>query len=159
MAYNTIKLKKYLDIVKEKDAAAAITPGHILEQTSLDKFQVHSSAGQNVTPLIVALEDELQGNGIDDAYATNNKVQAWYPQSGEEFYGILKDGQNVAIGDELESNGDGTLRKHEAGSAAELEYPRSIVGKAQEALDLSDSSGGESSGALGYNKRIRVEAA
>jgi len=147
MAKNTIKLKKYVDIVEERAAVAAITPGMLLELTSADKFQAHSSSGGSAAPIIVALEDELQGNGIDDAYAASDRVQGWIPQSGEQAYMILADGENVAIGDKLESNGAGYLQKYTSGV---------IVATALEAIDLSDSSGGESSGALGYNKRIEV---
>lgn len=156
MAKNTIKLKKYSDVIEERLATGTPTPGMLLELTSTDKVQAHSSAGGNVTPIMVALEDELQGNGIDDNYVANNPVQVWIPGRGDQAYMILADGENVAIGAELESNGAGNLRAHAAGSAGELEYPNSIVAIALEALDLSDSSGGESSGALGYNKRIKV---
>ena len=80
---------------------------------------------------------------------------------------FLADGENVAIGNYLESNGAGYLQKHtedteswESGSIQEGRsitiYSQQIVAQALEALDLSDSSGGESSGALGYNKRIKV---
>lgn len=165
MAKNTIKLKKYMDVIIEKEAAAAITPGMLLELTSADKVQAHSSAGQNVVPPMFALEDELQGNGIDDAYASGDPVQVWVAQRGEEVYAILADGENVSIGDPLESNGAGYLQKHVADAeswdsaapaGAITVYPSQIVGVALEALDLSGSSGEESGGALGYNKRIKI---
>lgn len=148
MAKNTIKLKKYVDIIEERNAVAAITPGMLIELTSADKYQAHSSAGGNASPTTVALEDELQGNGIDDNYAADNPVQAWIPQRGEQAYMILADGESVVIGDELESNGDGNLRKLTSGTP---------IAASLETIDLSDSSGGESSGALGYNKRIEVQ--
>lgn len=164
MAYNTIKLKKYNDIIIEKDAEAAITPGMILELTSSDTVQAHSSAGQNVSPPLVALENELEGEDIDTNYAADDKVQVWIACRGEVAYLILADGENVSIGDEVESNGAGYLQKHtadvesfesaEAGSITV--YPNQIVGIALEALDLSGSSGEESSGTLGYNKRIKI---
>jgi len=152
--YNTIKLKKYLDIIEEYDAVAAITPGMLLEFTSAGKVQKHASAGQNVVPM-VALEDELQGNDIGDAYSADDKVQVWVPVRGEHVYMILADGEDVSIGDPLESNGAGLLQKHVADSATTI-YPNQIVGQALEAIDISDSSGGESSGDLGYDKRIKV---
>lgn len=164
MAYNTIKLKKYLDVIEEKTAAAVITPGMLVELTSVGKVQAHSNAEQDAFPRF-ALEDELQGNGINDAYASGDVVQVWIPTRGDIVYGILADGQNVVIGDFLESNGAGLLQKHvadvesfesaEAGSITV--YPNSIVGQALEAVDISDSSGGESSGALGYDKRIQIQ--
>lgn len=166
MAYNTIKLKKYLDIIEEKVATAAITPGMLIELTSTDtKVQAHSTAGGNAIPIRVALESELEGEDIDTAYAADDRVQTWIPQRGAVAYMILADGENVSIADPLESAGNGYLQKHvadvESFESAEpgsiSVYPNQIVGVALEALDLSDSSGGESSGTLGYNKRIKVQ--
>lgn len=156
MAYNTIKVKKYSDNVEELIAAAAITPGMLVEVTSAGKVQAHSSAGQNALPKF-ALEDELQGKTINEDYSANDPVQVWTPYRGDLVYAILADGENASIGSELESNGDGTLRVHTADSAGAVEYPQSIVGIAREAVDLSGSSGEESSGPLGYDKRILVE--
>jgi len=163
MAYNTIKIKKYLDIVEEKEANAAITPGMLIEPMTTDKVRAHATAQGNALPMF-ALEDELQGNGIDDAYAAADQVQCWIPQRGEEVYAIIADGYDIDIGDWLASNGDGYLREHtaeveswdvsEAGLVTVL--PLAIVAQAIEAVDTSDSSGGESSGALGYAKRIKV---
>jgi len=159
----TIKYKNYANIWEQYDAVAAITPGMLLELTSAGKVQAHSSAGGNALPMF-ATEDALQGRSIDDAYVADDPVQVWVPGRGDIVLGILADGENVAIGDYLESNGDGKLKKHvadvesfesaEAGSITV--YPNQIVGQAIEAVDISDSSGGESSGDLGYDKRIQV---
>lgn len=155
MAKHSIVLKNYLNIRNEYDAAAAITPGELLELTAAGKVQAHASAGGNA-PRMFAFEDELQGKDIDEDYAADKPVQVWHPVPGDEVLAILADGEDVSIGDLLESNGDGTLRKHEAGSAGVVEYPEAIVAQALEAKDLSGSSGEESSGALGYDKRIEV---
>ena len=103
-----------------------------------------------------ALEDELQGKGINDNYSSGDLVSVWIPGRGDQVFAILADGENVAVGDLLESNGAGYLRKHTAGSAGVVEFPLAVVGYATEAVDLSGSSGEESSGSLGYNKRIIV---
>ena len=169
MGYNTIKLKNYLDVFEEKVAAAAITPGMLIELTTTDtKVQAHSTAGGNAIPIRVALESELEGEDIDTAYAADDRVQTWIPQRGDWGYLILADGENVSISDPLESAGNGYLQKHvadkeswESGSVQEGRsitiYPNQIVCTALEALDLSGSSGEESSGTLGYNKRIKVQ--
>lgn len=143
---NTIKLKKYSDVIEELVAASAITPGMLVEEASTGKAQAHSTAGGNAV-VMFALEDELQGKEIDDDYAADDPVQIWVPYRGDQVNAILVDGESVAIGDLLESNGDGTLRKLASGEP---------IAQAREALDLSDSSGGEESGALGYNKRIKI---
>ena len=158
MAYNTIKIKKYSDVIEEitATAEAAITPGSLLELDSAGTVQAHSTAGGTVLPMF-ALEDELQGKGIDDNIAASNKIQVWIPGRGDQVYAILQDGEDVSIGDFLTSNGTGSLKKLTVDSAGGLEPVNSpIVGVALEAVNLSDSSGGESSGALGYNKRIKV---
>jgi hypothetical protein len=106
-----------------------------------------------------AIEDENQGNDIDDAYAADDRVVCWIPQRGDQVQAVLSDGENVAIGDYLESNGDGTLKKYVASgqdSDADPITQNRIVGQADEAVNLSDSSGAESSGTLGYDKRINV---
>jgi hypothetical protein len=164
MADKSIILKNCLNVQIEGDAVATITPGMLIELTSTaNALQAHSNAGQNAVPLF-ALEDELQGNNLDVNYDAADKVQAWYPQRGDEVLAILADGENASIGSFLESNGAGYLQVHvadtesfESGEAGSITvYPLQIVAQAIEALDLSDSSGAESSDVLGYNKRIRV---
>lgn len=147
MAHRTIKIKDFTDIRKEALADGAITPGHLLERTSAGKFKVHSSAGQNATRLF-AIEDDLQGKEIGDAYATGARVSAHVFRTGDEVYALLADGQNVAIGDFLESAGDGTLRKHSASSASVVEYPEAVVAMALEAVDMSGSAGVDPSGRI-----------
>lgn len=159
MAKNTIKLKKYSDVIEELVAAGTITPGMLLELTSAGKVQAHQNSGQNMLQMF-ALEDELQGNGIDDDYSSDDPVQVWIPYRGDQVYAILADDENVSTGDYLESNGDGYLKKHEEDSWESADtgtiYTNQIVAQALEDLDLSGSSGEEESGALGYNKRLKV---
>lgn len=168
MARRTVKVKKYSDVIEEKAAAAAITPGMLLEKTSSDTVQAHSTAGGNCVPRMFALENELEGEGIDDDYAAAERVQVWFPKPGDIVNALLADGEDVDIGDYLESNGDGMLKEHvadkeswESGSQQEgasiTVYPEQIVGVAVEDVDISGSSGEESSGAQGYDKRIKVQ--
>lgn len=162
MAYNTIKVKKYSDVIEEMVASAAITPGMLLIIESTGKVKAHNQADKDVFP-IFALEDELQGKGIDDAYAANAPVQCWIPYRGDIVNAILADGQKVVIGDPLTSDGYGRLKKHVTDTGASTVpwtvYPEQIVGYAAEALDLSGSSGTEVSGPLGYHKRLLVRIA
>ena len=100
---------------------------------------------------------------IDEAYAANAPVQCWIPYRGDIVNAILADGQKVAIGDALTSDGYGRLKKHVTDTGASTVpwtvYPEQIVGYAAEALDLSGSSGTEVSGPLGYHKRLLVRIA
>lgn len=171
MSNNTVKLKSYVDIIKERVAAAAITPGMLIEITGANKVQAHNSAGQNAAR-IFALEDALQGKDLGDNYAVAAPVQCWHVIPGEEVYAILADGEDVDEGDFLESAGDGYLQKHtpdvvEGISSAEASsdvtvYSHQIVAVALEDINISSSSGVESSGegtiddAIGYARRIKV---
>lgn len=147
MSYNTIKVKKYSDVIEEFEAGGTIYPGMLVELNSDLEVIAHDSAGARALTM-VALENELEGQDIDTAYAEGDPVQVWIPYRGDNAYMVLADGQNIAIGDMLESAGNGYLRKLNTGY---------VIGVALEALDLSGSSGEESSGALGYNKRILVQ--
>jgi len=150
--FNTIKIKKYEDIIIEKAANAAITPGMLIELMSTDKVRAHATAGGNVIPIMFALEDELQGKDIDEAYAAADKVQCWIPRAGDVVLALLADGQNVSIGDALQSDGAGYLTKYVLESwesadaqAANKIYDKVIVGIALEAQDLSALDGSNSS--------------
>ena len=155
MSYNTIKLKKYADVIEERVAAAVIYPGMLIEMDDAGEVQAHSNAGQTAEKMF-ALENELEGKSIDDTYAVDSQVQCWFAGRGDQVYAILADGEDIAIGDFLESNGSGYLQEVVAESAGGTTYPDSVVAVALEAKDLSGSSGEESSGALAYNKRIMV---
>jgi len=158
MAQNSVLVKNYSNVFEELAAAGAITPGMLVELTSAGAVVAHNSAGENAL-IMFARENEYEGKGINDAYASGDKCHVWIPGRGDQVYAILADGENVAIGDFLESNGEGYLRKFVAdpvSSAGGDIQPQSLIGVATEAVDLSDSSAEESSGPLAYEKRIIV---
>ena len=136
MIKKTIKLKKYLDVIEEYQATAvAVTPGALLELTSADLVQAHSTDGGLALPMF-ALEDELQGKGIDDNYVASDKIQVWVAVRGEIVNALIADSEEVAVGDWLVSAGAGKLRVAESDDSA-------IVGQAVEALDMTDSADAE----------------
>lgn len=106
---NTIKLKKYSDVIEEYVAAGTITPGHLVEFDSNGAVAVHSEDGGNAVP-IFALEDELQGNAIGEDYSATDRVQCWIPYVGDQVLAWLS-GEAVVKGDYLQSAGDGSLKK------------------------------------------------
>jgi len=110
MAKKTIKIKNYSNVMEELVAAGTITPGMILGLDTAGKVVAHAVAGGNVLPL-VACEDELRGKSIADNYVATDPVQVWVPGRGDMVYALLS-GANVVIGDQLQSNGDGTLAKY-----------------------------------------------
>ena len=163
MAYQTIKIKKYSDVIEEFTANGAIIPGMLVEQTpAAATIRTHRTASGPQIPMF-ALEDELQGKGIDDTYASGDKVQVWIAGRGDNVNALLKDEQNIAIGDLLESDGEGRLQKHTSayGDSSTYIYYNQIVGWALEAKDLSSvPEGSESSaGGIYYHPRILVRIA
>lgn len=160
MKYNSIILKRYLHIQEEYAAAAAIIPGMLVELTSAGTVQKHSGAGKTVLAMF-AIEDALQGKGINqnlaaDNYAAGDVVRCWIPTPGDIVYALLADEEKVVIGDKLESNGAGYLRKESRAQdsvesadaqAALSQYDKHIVGIALEAKNLTSLDATESSAA------------
>jgi len=125
MAKNTIKLKKYSDVIEEFVAGDAITPGMLVALDSAGKVVPHGEAAGNAIPMF-ALEDELQGKtiDIDDAYAAGDPVQVWVAGRGDIVNAIA--GAQIAAGDFLVSDGTGKLKP--AGSGVSVEISGTVTG-------------------------------
>lgn len=130
-------------------AHAAITPGHLVQLNSDGEVQAHAVSGGNAETAF-AVEDDLQGNGIGDAYGVGKLVQYEVLTRGSVVNALIVNGANVAKGNFLVSNGDGTLKVlvAQVDSAADVEtiITRQIVGVALAACDMSGSSGVDPSG-------------
>ena len=156
--FHTVKIKKYSDVIEEFAAAAALYPGMLIELTSAGTVQKHSTDDGNVLPMF-ALEDELQGKSLQDVFATGDRVQCWIPYRGDIVYALLEDGQNVAIGDELTSSGNGLLKKYvPSDDSTFTQHPLQIVGWAAEAKNLATSSTESDFGGSG-NQFMKVRIA
>jgi hypothetical protein len=136
MAKNTIKIKKYSDVVEEMKANAAITPGMLVEEMSTGNVRAHATPSGNAIPMF-ALEDELQGKTIDDAYAQNDQVQVWIPGRGDMVYGLLAKGQNVTRGTFLVSNGDGYLAAVSDSASFGDDDSAKVIGVALESVNAT----------------------
>ena len=152
MAYNTILLKGENPNIEELEANAAITPGDLVEVMSTGKVRVHAGDEGYAMAIMIALESELEGKGITDAYAAGEQVRCWHPQRGDRGYCRLADGENAAIGDKLASNGDGFLKEYSSPESA-IEETGAIVAIAREAVNRSSSSGADTN----TTGRIEVE--
>lgn len=128
MIRKTIKIKKYSDIIEEYIAGGVITPGHLVALNSDGEVIVHATEAGVILPMF-ALEDELQGKGIDDTYKKDDRVQVWIPGRGDEVYALLAANESVNIGDYLVSKGGGTLKKLASDTVADSQ----IIGFAVEA--------------------------
>lgn len=148
MATETIKVKKFSDIVIERAAASAIIPGNVLELLAGNTVQKVATASGKWA-FMVALEDELQGKGINDNYATADRVQVWIVGRGDVANLLLEDEETIVIGDFIEIATGGRVRKFTSGVA---------IGIAMEAKNLAVFPEGSESSALGayYNPRLKV---
>jgi len=125
MAKNTIKLKKYSDVIEEFVAGVAITPGMLVTLNADGKVIPHNLDGGNAIPMF-ALEDELQGKTIDVAYEAGAPVQVWVAGRGDIVYALANSGVTINVGDFLVSAGDGTLKP--AGSGTTLSVNVAVSG-------------------------------
>ncbi|MDD5720552.1 MAG: hypothetical protein PHQ53_12790 [Candidatus Krumholzibacteria bacterium] len=150
MTVRTIVLKGE-GIRKEALAVAAITPGHLIERTSADKFQVHSTASGNAQRAFAVENPNQYDNDIDHAYAADETVTAVWCQSGMEIYALVPAAAPaIVIGDIVGSNGDGCLKKIAAADQDANVTVESIVGYSLEAVDNS---------AGGAVARLKIEVA
>lgn len=149
MAVKTISiLGKFIG--KEYDAAAAITPGDLLELASATTVQKHSTANANAAKMF-ARENDIFGKNIDDDYAANDVVLCGLYERGAEVYARVAAGTAaITVGAALASAGDGTVQPVTASAATTEAQRDGIVGYALEAVD---NSGG------GSAVRIRMEVA
>lgn len=108
MALKTI-VYKGSGIRKEAVAGGAITPGHLVALDSSGDLIVHATNGGQAQRAF-AVENELNGGEIGDAYATLDRAFYEVLPHGAEVYGWLADEENAAIGNFLASFGDGTMK-------------------------------------------------
>lgn len=135
MAAKTIVLKGK-PMLQEGKAGGAITPGHLLKEEADGDMVVHDTVGGNATPRF-AVENSYEGKQITDAYTTGERVYYVSAYPSCEINAILATSQTVLNDDMLESNGDGTLRKHTppdegAIASGDPQYVRKIVAQACE---------------------------
>ena len=90
-------------------AAAAITPGELVEVNSAGAVAAHSTAA-GVAAGGFAFENELLGKGIDTDIAAGDQVPVGYFHSGAIVNAFLDVSQTIAAGDALESAGNGNLQ-------------------------------------------------
>lgn len=121
-APNTIMLHSVLDapvIENDKIASVAITPGMLVELVAdgtESKVRPNASATE-IPEMAVALNQSMLNRGVDDAYPVGDLVEVWKLQVGDVFWGIVPSGQDIAINDLLQSNGDGKLKEATASTA------------------------------------------
>lgn len=118
---------------------AAITPGNLVEFTTVaNQVRNHTTRGGMVVPRMVALEDSLQGNDIDDNYSASGRVQITILRPGDEFCAnyTTNVGWTPTVGDKVISDGNGKVSKFQAmvdsSGLGETNPPECIVGIVRE---------------------------
>lgn len=131
----TVIKKVYSTNYDEQVSNTVLIPGMLVKRLSNGKIDIHSQAGGPVFPMF-AVEDELQGKAIGDNYAADDRVKLVIPWRGDQIYAIADDNASgaIAVGDFVESSGDGRLRKHSQANTGTFEFPNVIVGRALEAV-------------------------
>lgn len=106
----TIRLDSQFGVQREGILGGVVRPGMLLNVRNPAAIVAHNEAGQECQ-CAVAIENDLVGKGIDDNYASGERVRYHVLKDGEKFYGIIDESQNIAVGDLLSSSGDGTLKE------------------------------------------------
>lgn len=136
MAYKRIAL----DVMGREDevtAGAAVLPGKAVQLQADGKWDpvVSTAAEYAKGGLCIAVEDGLQGKRIDEAYADGDPMKVIFPQTGDEVLLLVKDGETIAIGDDLIVETTSGLFVEAAGSEAAYEA------QALEAVSPSGANG------------------
>jgi hypothetical protein len=141
----------------EAEADEALTPGELVRFDTDDELEPHGTAGGYAAPMFVVENPFVEidnGANIDKDYALGDYARYIWAQAGDLIYAFLADGQTVAKGAPLKSDGAGALTAYagqavaESGSATYTVYDGAIVAYAD-----------EDKAASGARARIKVRAA
>jgi hypothetical protein len=148
---NTILLAGNSNIPQERNSSEAIVPGHLVEINN-NLLRKHATAQGNAAPWFaresLTPDRSTAANPIDVPYATGETVRWIQARQGDLVYALVAAAAPAIVaGDDLVSNGDGTVKKSVVGSITT--NVACIIAKAAEALN---NSGGTSTA------RIRVYA-
>lgn len=127
----------------EKDAAEAVTPGHLVEIDTSGDYQKHASSTGIAQPAF-AVEDAQNNVGYDTDYTLAARMQIRIGAPGSTFWAWLVSGQDVNVGEKLASAGDGMLTDSDTNPVVF-------------AIEDKDASAGSTVDHASGHRRIRVE--
>jgi len=135
---NTIILQGFsMALQCEAEAHEDLYPGMLLQERSDGKLQKHGDEG-GIAERLIAYEDELQGKTMEEKYDSGERVLAARLVPGSKAQLMIKADEEIAIGDELISAGDGTfIEDTSAGTGVTVDQ---VVAIAVEACDLTATS-------------------
>ncbi len=117
--------------------AAGIYPGMLVMLNTAGKMVVHDTEG-GWAEAAFAEEDALQGKTVATVYTINTILSYMLPVKGGVVNALIADGQDIAIGEKLISDGAGRLISYDD-SASGITTPIPIA-VAEEARDLTGSN-------------------
>jgi hypothetical protein len=126
-------------LYNEAAATEAITPGMLVDRASATTVEANDVTGDGNKRVEVAVENDIFGGGIDDAYAAGDTVISQILRSGCEFMGLVAAGAAAITYDAYVTTA--------AGGYLAVGTQANAVAKARQALD---NSGG------GTPARLRV---
>lgn len=124
---------------KEADCAEAITPGHLVKLNASGGLIKNTLAGR--APVMVAVENDIFGKGIDDAWASGERGLYQHLQPGHEYMALVAAAAPAIAFDDLVTAVAG-------GTVAKTVTLADAIGRARAAVD---NSGG------GTQVRLRIE--
>lgn len=130
MAHRTVILRSNSFREEAKAAAATIYPGMCIYWSAADTVAINNVAGRPVTGLMVAIENALTGDAVDDVYASGARVQFHYPVAGDYFALRVKTSENIAFGDNISVDNAGDFVEAESGEsviAIAMEAPGALT--------------------------------
>jgi hypothetical protein len=130
MAKRVIALRGVPYYNEESKAAAAITPGQVVNFDASANLVPHATAAV-AAAMTVAMDRFEMGKDIDSVYAINDTVKVGHFHAGQRFLGWLAAGNNLAKGALLEMAGAGAFRALASG------VPVARMGEAINAVALS----------------------
>lgn len=109
------------DYQQDEDVATAeLLPGYLVEETA-NGFAPHGTAAGVAEPRFVR-EHQETGMGMDDAIPADSNAKVLMPTEGSRVRARIAADETITKGDDLVSNGDGTLRAAAGDGTEEAGY-------------------------------------
>lgn len=103
-------------IHKEGDASVALKPGHLIKKQSDGRLLKQNVAGANTVVRVVRERDWI-GEDTEALIAIGERTEYIIPRAGDEIWlRVPASAPAIAIGDDLQTNADGTVSKVTSGT-------------------------------------------
>lgn len=91
-------------------AAETILPGHLVLENASGEWINHNAASKGGDYRIANM-NIIEQKSATTALTAGDDATAFVPRPGEVYNVVVADGETIAIGDPLVSNGDGTVKE------------------------------------------------